>query len=155
MRRAGGDGLQSARHFVLALCAAFEGGVAMGQTPGDGLVIARVEVQGRNVGDGAPVATVGDAALRVEQDERTGHGLAVSFGDKQQAVLGHLGADGLKKCAIQVGIGAVQGVGRLIAASEKIPVRFGDFCPDKGAETNSGIAYLALLLFDLFAFIVP
>ena len=63
VRRAGLHRQQAARHLVLALRAAFEARVAVGDAPRERLVVAGLEVQAGHVLDRAPVAAEGGLAL--------------------------------------------------------------------------------------------
>jgi hypothetical protein len=75
---------QAARHLVLALRAAFEAQVAVGDAPGERLVVAGVEVQAADVLDRAPVAAERGLALGVDRDQR-GRDAALAAAGRRRA----------------------------------------------------------------------
>ena len=72
VRRPGLHRQQAAHHLVLALRAAFEAPVAVGDAPFDRLVVAGLEVQAGDVLDRAPVAAERGLSLGVDRDQRAG-----------------------------------------------------------------------------------
>ena len=143
---------QAAGHLVLALGAALEALVALGDAPGQRLVVAGLEVQAGHMLDRAPVAPVGHPQLRLQRDQGTGHTLLTAPGGEQQPVLRHGVGHGLEEAAFEVGRGVVGPVGEGVAAVEEVPVVGADLAPLGGAEVQAGLEHAAALLLDLLAF---
>src|SRR5687767_8038300 len=100
MRRPGWLWKIAAQKLVAALCACFDALETARNGKIDGLVIAGLEMQERNVGQGAPVAAVQSRA--VEEIQRPGNRLTFEPGDDQKNLLAHAGADAAEKLTRQI-----------------------------------------------------
>ena len=146
---------QAARHLVLALRAAFEARVAVGDAPGQRLVVAGLEVQAGHVLDGAPVAALGGAAVPGRWRSASGDRAAVALGRRTSASAPPSSrAMRAEEVARQVGRGVVRAVGQGVAAVEEVPVGR----VDRGAlgmhvKVMPGVGDAAALLLDLLALV--
>src|SRR5262249_40815312 len=93
----------------------------------DGLIIAKLEMQERHVGDPPPIPAV--ERLAANQIQRRCDRAALRFGDEQHALLAHALAQEREELAVKVGRAPFPRAGVLIAAIEKIPVARRDLTP--------------------------
>ena len=150
---------------MFSLGAAFKALVTVGNAPSQRLVVAGFKVQAVHPLQGAPIPSIrylgllagwrcrtrNGCRLLVEGDQAAGHGLAVTFGHKQQPVFGHRVGHALKKVAAQVRRIAVLQVGAFVAVVEKIPIAGTDVRAQGPAKVHAGIGHLAPFLANFFA----
>src|SRR5690606_13316368 len=91
----------TARELVLPLRAGLDRGQAMGNRIVDGLVIAKLEMQGAMVLDASPIAAVNGVGSKEVQG--AGNAAAAAPRHDQQNILGHGFADQGEEAAVQIG----------------------------------------------------
>ena len=104
---------------LLALRAALEARVALGQAPGQRLVVAGLEVQAGHVLDAAPVAAPGGAGRGVDGDQRGRDRHPFATRDEHHPVLRHRAGHAREEVAREVGRALVCFVGEGVAMVEE------------------------------------
>src|SRR3954464_7570525 len=140
---------KTAEQLVLALRAALEALEAAGDGEFDRLVVATFEVQERHMLERAPVAAV--ECLLVVEEQRAGDGTRFAFGDDHRYVVRQRCPETAEKRQVQIGVGAVRGVGAAIAAVEELPIAWGQVLAEYPAQIGPGFPHATALLADVLA----
>src|SRR5262245_49172906 len=146
MRRPGLRRHEAARELVLALRASLEDADAALDAELERLVVARLEMQKRNVWGAAPVAAVQHHLRKDVQCAR--EELAVELDQHHQDMLGERLAEAPEELEIEVGGGVMSAVGAVVAPREEAPVLVPDVPADEAMQAHPGLLNPAPLLPD-------
>src|SRR6185312_7319095 len=129
---------------VHALCAALEALEASLDAEVDRLVVARLEVQSRNVIARSPIAAP-ECAL-VDQVERGAKALAVAIADHEQHTPGQRSGDRVEEVERKIRRGMVRVIGAFVTLEEEREIRGRDVGAGLADESHARFAQPAPLL---------
>src|SRR5262249_10193577 len=110
----------AARELVFTLSARFHTRELQLDGELDGLVIAKLKMQERDVSNTAPVATI--KCFTADEIERGGHRMPVFLGNEEHAMFGHSFAEQREEVAVEVRRAPFARAGVLVAAEKEVPI---------------------------------